>query len=63
MDLYLREGAANWSTQKKNPSYNQHEYWDHILEMKLHRPNGESNPHPLTLVLSLLGQNVPALTH
>ena len=47
----------------ENPPDIQLENRYHILEMKTHRPNRESNPRPVTLVISLLGQNVPALTH
>ena len=56
------ESAGEPEYPEKNPD-NQSENWYDIFEVKIHRPNWESNPHPLTLVISLLGQNAPALTH
>ena len=38
---------------------NQSESWYRILEVNIHHP---SNPHPLTLMTSSLGQNALALT-
>ena len=61
MDLYLREQGENQSTRGKPPD-KQSENRHHILEVKIHRPNRGSNHHTLNLVLSLLGQNMLALS-
>ena len=60
-DLYLREGGGE---QTRVPGENPHQpIRTAVLEVKIHRPNQGSNPHPLTLVISLLGQNGLAPTH
>ena len=41
---------------------NQSENRHHVIEVKIHHPNRVSNPHPLVLVISSLGQNVPFLS-
>ena len=59
MDLYLREGGANWKKSQTTSPQNRY----HTLQAKMYRPNWESNPRPVTLVNSLLGQKALALTH
>ena len=65
MDLYLKEwgggqtgvpGENSRQPARKSVSYN-------YYEVKIHRPNRESNPRPLASVISSLGQNAPTVTH
>ena len=56
-------GEENRSTRRKNPD-SLPANRNHILEEKIQRPGGESNPHPPTLGISSLGQErAPRLTH
>ena len=64
IDLLPKRGEQTRVPENsEKPPDNQSENWHHILAVKIHRPNCESNPHPLTLVIHLLGQNMPHLTH
>ena len=63
MDLYLREGGRKLEYLLEKKTDSQPENWHYILEVKIHHPNRELHPHPLTLVINLLGHNVSALTH
>ena len=56
MDLYLIEGGGvgGVGEGERTPD-NQPENRSHILEVKLHRSNRDSNPRPRTLVTSSLG--------
>ena len=57
-----REGSKLEYPEKSPDNQSENRY--HILlEVKIHHPNWVLNPHPLTMVISLLVQNTPALTH
>ena len=63
MDIYPERGGGGSKPEypEKTPDY-QPENQYRMLEVKIHSPNRESNPRPLTLVIRSLGQNAPALT-
>ena len=60
--LPKRGGGEQTGVPGENPWVNKPENRYHIFQVKIHRPNRESNPRPLALVISSLGQNSPALT-
>ena len=60
--LSKRGGANREYPEEKQPD-SQSKHRHHILEVKMHHPYQGSNPSPLTLVISSLGQNAPTLTH
>ena len=59
---FTKESGEQTGVPGENPN-NESENRHHILEVKIHRPNRGSNYHPLTLLISLLGQNALAVTH
>ena len=56
-----KRGGTKPEYSEKTPDHQSKNQY-HISEMKIHWHNRESNPHPLTLAIYLLGQNAPALT-
>ena len=53
----VREGEAPWNTQKK-PSDSQSENQCDVLEVEIYCLWKGIEPHPLTVLISSLGQNI-----
>ena len=60
LSLREREGGGGRPEYPEKPPDNQSEKKYHNRG-KIHRPNWGLNPHPLTVVINYVGQNVPAL--
>ena len=65
INFYFTRGrGSKQEYPEKNPDSLPINRWYDTLEEKIQRPGQESNPHPPTLVISLLGQErMPRLTH